>query len=41
MTQPEGQAFLWKVAESLVQLRRTKKRWRFQGPAFAAGKCSG
>jgi excisionase family DNA binding protein len=29
LNRPEGQAFLWKVAESLVQLRRIKKRRRF------------
>src|SRR5262249_4749343 len=30
LNRPEGQAFLQKVAESLVQLRRATKRRRFQ-----------
>lgn len=33
VNRPEGQAFLWQLAESLVRLRRTKKRRRFHAPA--------
>jgi excisionase family DNA binding protein len=33
VNRPEGQAFLWKVAESLVQLRRAKKRRRLPAAA--------
>ncbi|MEO7328126.1 MAG: hypothetical protein ABI193_06085, partial [Minicystis sp.] len=32
LNQPEGQAFFWKIAESLVQLRRTTKRRRDVAP---------
>ena len=28
VNRPEGHAFLWQLAESLVRLRRTKKRRR-------------
>ena len=30
LNRPEGQAYLWKVAESLVRLRKTTKRRKFQ-----------
>lgn len=33
LNRPEGQAFLWRIAESLVQLRREKKRRRYQAAA--------
>jgi hypothetical protein len=36
LNRPEGQAYLWKVAESLVQLRRAKKRRKFHTPKTPA-----
>ncbi len=32
LNRPEGQAFLSRIAESMVRLRRAKKRRRFQAP---------